>query len=363
MNATVVDEQEELIPEVRASAPSLIAKIIVGILVFCAIAFLVWTLSLSEGGSTDTEEINFSTGGQDYDVPKLKMVAAPPKPEPKEVPRPESPQRNQQLWHAIQAPSVIYTAGDTSRQTPVGGLDQLQQLTALNPSTANSMGGGDPYAALAQALGGGQQQSSQPGYQQFADQARNTAIGRSYAQQMQNLDYTILAGSIIPIVVESATQSGLTNMVVGLVSQDVYASRGNKIMIPKGSEITGQALGEVAQSQNRQFGIIQRIVTPRGILIEPGSVITGPLGRTGMTANVNRHFWERLGNALIVSLVGIGASEINNPYGQAAGLTFQQQLANSLADGINRPPTLTTPQGQRGNIILERDLDFSNVYR
>jgi type IV secretion system protein VirB10 len=104
-------------------------------------------------------------------------------------------------------------------------------------------------------------------------------------------------------------------------------------------------------------------------VISLASPAADALGRSGVPGAVNNHFWQRLGAAILFSVIGSGpqiaASALqhgnNNNYLQL--LAPQQQLANTVLENqINIPPTLEKNQGDSVTIFVARDLDFSSVY-
>jgi type IV secretion system protein VirB10 len=85
------------------------------------------------------------------------------------------------------------------------------------------------------------------------------------------------------------------------------------------------------------------------------------LGRGGVPASVNTHFWARFGDALLQTTVGIGGAlaqrSVNGPVvivpGTAAG------AAGQLAPTGTYVPTLSVPPGKSISIFVAHDLDFS----
>jgi type IV secretion system protein VirB10 len=81
---------------------------------------------------------------------------------------------------------------------------------------------------------------------------------------------------------------------------------------------------------------------------------------------VDRHFWERFGAAILVSVID-GAVQgavqdssdgtlIINPSGS------QQIMTEVLRSTINIPPTVKKQNGDRIAVLVARDLDFRTVY-
>jgi type IV secretion system protein VirB10 len=117
--------------------------------------------------------------------------------------------------------------------------------------------------------------------------------------------------------------------------------------------------------QSRAFVIWTRIIRPDGIAVDLASPGTDALGRGGLEGRVDRHFLQRFGGAIVLSLISAGASA-------AAGDSDTQviiastQGANDIATAaLNRDldiaPTVRVPQGAPIRIFVTQDLDFSVV--
>ena len=92
------------------------------------------------------------------------------------------------------------------------------------------------------------------------------------------------------------------------------------------------------------------------------------LGRSGLPGEVDRHFWQRFGAAILVSVIegGIqagvqsrsvsGGTTIYNPS------TTTDVMTEVLKSAIAIPPTVTKANGDRIQVLVARDLDFRSVY-
>jgi type IV secretion system protein VirB10 len=83
---------------------------------------------------------------------------------------------------------------------------------------------------------------------------------------------------------------------------------------------------------------------------------------------VNRHFWDRFGAAILVSVIdgAVQAAAQSTNRGGGAVIynpsTSQDALTDVLRGTINIAPTVTKQQGDRIQILVARDLDFRTVY-
>ena len=97
------------------------------------------------------------------------------------------------------------------------------------------------------------------------------------------------------------------------------------------------------------------------------------LFRSGTPGDVDRHWFERFGNALLFSViedgVEFGTAKAANSSGD--GVNVYQNTSNSTEAIVKEalraagdiPPTITLNQGSRIGILTSRDLDFRTVYR
>jgi type IV secretion system protein VirB10 len=99
-------------------------------------------------------------------------------------------------------------------------------------------------------------------------------------------------------------------------------------------------------------------------LASPG---TDELGRAGLAGQVDRHFWQRFGAAILISVID-GAlqaavqSSSNNGTVIVNPSASQDVMTEVLKSTVNIPPTVTKQNGDRIQVFVARDLDFRSVY-
>ena len=192
------------------------------------------------------------------------------------------------------------------------------------------------------------------------------------ARLLRTTGYTITEGTTIAGVLETAINSTLPGMVRALNSADVYSHDGSQLLIPKGSRLVGRYQSDIRRGQVRVFVIWTRIIRADGASILINSPGTDQLGRAGLEGDVDTHFFEIFGAAILLSIIdggielGIEAvrrqgddSDRTIIQSRPRGLNRAAELA--LQDSIRIPPTIHVDQGMRINIIVARDLDFEAV--
>jgi type IV secretion system protein VirB10 len=186
--------------------------------------------------------------------------------------------------------------------------------------------------------------------------AGDTASARSLAAP----GHTVVQGTLIPAVLETAINSDVPGYVRALVSQDVRSFDGKRVLIPRSSRLIGQYRSGLAAGQRRAYVLWSRLIRPDGVSVALASPATDESGQAGLTGKVDSHFFQRFGSALLLSVVGAagavgtgGASLMMAGSGAAAGSSAQQ--SGSI------PPTVRVRQGQPIRVFTARDLDFSTV--
>ena len=193
------------------------------------------------------------------------------------------------------------------------------------------------------------------------------------ARILRTTGYTITEGTVIPAIMETAVHSQLPGLVRALNSADVYSHDGSQLLIPKGSRLVGRYQSSIRRGQVRVFIIWTRILRADGMSILINSPGTGPLGRAGLEGDVDTHFFQIFGAAILLSVLDTGLDiglemardqgSNNTNIGQGSfnnsGLDRAGEMA--LQDSIRIAPTIHIDQGTRILIMVARDLDFEAV--
>jgi type IV secretion system protein VirB10 len=181
---------------------------------------------------------------------------------------------------------------------------------------------------------------------------------------LANRTTTVAQGTLIPAVMETAFNSTRPGLARAIVSHDVRGFDGRRVLIPRGSRLVGEYRSDVQPGQRRALVNWVRLIRPDGATINIASPATDPLGRGGIRANVNSHFFERFAGSLLRSVVDVGitlaAGAANAPVvllpGGIGGNVGGQQSQQVT-------PTLTVRAGTSISVFVARDLDFTGVER
>jgi len=200
------------------------------------------------------------------------------------------------------------------------------------------------------------------------------------ARKIERIDALVPEGTLIPGILETAIVSDLPGQVRAIVSQDVYSFDGRRVLIPTGTRLIGEYQSEITRGQTRIFVVWTRMLRDDGVSVRLNSIGADSLGRAGLTGHVDKKFRERFGAAILLSIVGAGASYLTG-YGSEAAAgdnddaqnaeelaretlaqTFSDMANQALGDSLRIPPTVTVSQGERIFVFVRQDLDFSAMY-
>jgi type IV secretion system protein VirB10 len=149
---------------------------------------------------------------------------------------------------------------------------------------------------------------------------------------------------------------------------DVFSTDGTVVLLERGTKLIGETRGTVQRGAARVFVLWSEARTPTGVAVRLASPGTDALGRAGVSGDVDRHFFERFGAAILISMIdgavqgamrsaGDGGAVIYNPSGS------REILTEVLRSTVDVPPTVRVAHGERIQVLVARDLDFRSVYR
>ncbi|ATA18154.1 type IV secretion system protein VirB10 [Gibbsiella quercinecans] len=159
-----------------------------------------------------------------------------------------------------------------------------------------------------------------------------------------------------------------------LISEDVYSASNHVKLIPAGTIARGiYRTGALQHGRSRMFVIWTELRTPGQLQIPLiDTQASGQLGEAGIAGWIDTHFWERFGNALMLSTVqdvAAAASDSapgkdrNTDYTENTRAATAEMAKTTLENSINIPPTMYLNQGDVIGIMTGTDIDFSSVYQ
>lgn len=234
----------------------------------------------------------------------------------------------------------------------------------------------------------------------FLAQSEKQTAGIVKATRFDRTDALVAQGTMIRGFLETAINTDLPGIVRAVVREDVRSLDGARILIPKGSRLIGEYKSGLARGQKRIFVVWSRVIRSDGLSAQIASPGGDRLGRAGLTGEIDTHFWERFGSAIMLSVIG-GAAEYVSALGDTATKSARsistvdpvtgavttittepsrtaaearsiaaekssailQDIANeAFKESSKIPPTIYVAQGESIVVYLRRDLDFSAFY-
>jgi type IV secretion system protein VirB10 len=173
-------------------------------------------------------------------------------------------------------------------------------------------------------------------------------------------------GAFIDCTLETGIDSTLPGMTTCVMATDVFGVDGKVVLMERGTKLIGETQGQVQQGQARVFVLWTEARTPAGVVVPLASPGADELGRSGLPGEVNRHFWERFGAAMLISIVDGAVEAASTRNGGGAVIldpAGSQSVTTEVLKGtVNIPPTVVKKNGDRIQVLVARDLDFRSVY-
>ena len=242
-------------------------------------------------------------------------------------------------------------------------LDRQTKGTAGESASAVSMRAANPTApgdaAATPALFGGQLPRS--------------ATPRVEASMLANRSLTLPKGTAFTCALTTRVVSAAAGFVGCRVQRNVYGDDGRVLLIERGSQLDGEyRVASVKPGTVRIPVLWVRLRTPNGVTVDIDSPATGALGESGVDGYVDNRWPERIGAALLLSLIddSVKLALGNQSSGNGNDTVVLQstttetgKLAEKVLDStINIPPLIYQNQGGVVGIYVARDVDFSTVY-
>jgi type IV secretion system protein VirB10 len=187
----------------------------------------------------------------------------------------------------------------------------------------------------------------------------------------------VMVPQLIPCALDTAMDSTIAGAISCHTTQDVLSPE-HVLLMPTGTVVMGTYKNDLRVGQNRLFAFTGNAITKEGIPVPLDSSVADSLGRAGIgppVADVDNHYLERFGAAILLSVaeagVSLGQAELsrgnttNLNFGSAGGggtgiTSLGQQILQSQ---INIPPTISVPPGSIVSIVVDHPVDFSDAIK
>jgi type IV secretion system protein VirB10 len=224
----------------------------------------------------------------------------------------------------------------------------------------------DPAAGELPRQGGAGSAAGDPG-DSLKSLLRPTVTPAVTATLLPTRRFLLAKGAFIDCTLETAIDSTLPGMTTCVTATDTFSADGSVVLLERGTKLVGETRGQVAQGAARIFVLWTEARTPTGVVVPLSSPGTDELGRSGLSGEVNRHFWERFGAAILMTVIngtvqGIANSQNNSGSVVVTPSTSTDVMTEVLRSTVSIPPTVTKAQGDRIQVFVARDVDFRSVY-
>lgn len=238
------------------------------------------------------------------------------------------------------SPSLIFDGSRAANAAP-----RVLEAPVTAPEAAASAGGN----------------ASTDGASAFANRIGGVGGGPARASAMVNPSTTVTQGTLIPAVLETAINTDVPGFVRAVVSQDVRSFDGKRVLVPRSSRLVGQYQSGVQAGQRRAYVIWTRLIRPDGASVNLASPAVGYDGTTGLEGDVNSHFFQRFGSALLLSVVGGLGAVASGGGAVIIGGAGDSAAAAAIQQNGQISPTIRVRMGEPIRVFTARDLDFSTV--
>ncbi|MFT7773063.1 type IV secretion system protein VirB10 [Roseateles sp.] len=255
-----------------------------------------------------------------------------------------------------------------------GLLDNLARPTGMAAREGDNAGTSPP--GLSMGLPSPAPSGQSPAGQApalFGGQLLGSATPRVSASLLGNRSLTLPKGAAFTCALKTRVISAASGLVGCQVQRNVYGDDGRVLLIERGSHLDGEyRIATVRPGMVRIPVLWTRLRTPPGVTVDIASPATGPLGESGIDGHVDNRWTERLGAAMLLSLIDDSVKVvIQNQANERQGDTIvlpsttanTSRLAEKVLDStINIPPLVYRNHGGIVGIYVARDIDFSSVY-
>jgi type IV secretion system protein VirB10 len=244
--------------------------------------------------------------------------------------------------------------------------DSAARSAVAGPASVIADGSGisnsSPFGAATKAVDAGWPDGD------IAPLLRPTVTAAARARVLPTLRFLLAKGAFIDCTLETAIDSSLPGMTTCITATDTFSADGTVVLLERGTKLVGETRGQVQQGVARVFVLWTEARTPAGIVVPLDSPGADELGRSGLGGEVNRHFWDRFGAAILISTLD-GAVEVGVQSSSRGGgpviynpSSSESVVTDVLKSSVNIPPTITKRNGDRIQVFVARDLDFRPVY-
>ncbi|HEV7431775.1 MAG TPA: TrbI/VirB10 family protein, partial [Steroidobacteraceae bacterium] len=142
-------------------------------------------------------------------------------------------------------------------------------------------------------------------------------------------------GAFIDCTLETAIDSTLPGLTTCITAFDTFSADGTVVLLERGTKLIGEMRSQVQQGTARAFVLWTEARTPKGVVVALASPGTDALGRSGLPGTVDRHFADRFGAAILVSIInGAIQSAVNHSQQNGGTVILNPSGAGDVATEV-----------------------------
>jgi type IV secretion system protein TrbI len=207
----------------------------------------------------------------------------------------------------------------------------------------------------------GTQEDTPGGYKRPLEANVDSAIGQPYL---------VYEGSVLDTVLMNRLDGDAVGPVKVLVSNPLYSHDHQRVIIPEGTVVLGEAkkIGAAGFGQQRRMAVVfHRLIMPDGYSVDLDQFQgLDQIGEEGLKDKVNNHYFQIFGTSVALGVIA-GASQITQGGGTittSGSQAFTNGAAGSVSQSattildrfIQIPPTITIREGHRVKVYFTQDL-------
>ncbi len=254
------------------------------------------------------------------------------------------------------------------RRAAIAEAQIMSDGIVIDSSKARSGGQSQGGAANVNGAGGarsgngaGREMTSN---ESFMAQASTQSYETVRATRIAAPGRTIVQGTTLNAVLETAISTELPGAIRAVVTDDVMSYDGNNVLLPQGTRLIGSYNSDVSVIQGRAQLAWNRAVTPEGVSVELGGYGADALGMSGQAGTVDTRFRQRFGSAALISLISSApkalinsdsdddTSDLIEDFGDDTSNAAQKVMGDYLSAG----PVIYIDQGTYLTVFVNRDL-------
>lgn len=338
-----------------------------------AIGFLTWyymnTAASRANERAAAQSVAKGKADGEMVVPPLGRIDPPSRveqflgPAPEEPPPADIPEA--WLQSAADPPVANRTYSRAVQETPERASKTPEEL-AMERQLSGSVFSAAAVQPIARDVGGTANRQSQAG-ELDAYLTPNT-IPAVQAKVLPTQRLLLPKGAFVDCTLETAIDSTLPGMTTCVMATDAFSADGSVVLLERGTKLIGETRGQVRHGAARMFVLWNEARTPSGIVVPLASPGTDELGRSGLSGEVDTHFWDRFGAAILISVIDGGiqaAAQAQRESGDTLIVSpsgSRDVMTEVLKSTLDIPPTVRKANGDRIQILVARDVDFRSVY-